>query len=73
MYVSVRVVTEAGVERVEELKNGRLRLWVKEPAKQNLANRRATFLVARHFRVPAGKVRLVAGAHEPSKLFSLPG
>lgn len=69
MYLSVRVVAGQKSEGVEELKGGRLRVSVKAPAKQGLANRRAVELVAAHLKVPVAKVRLIAGAHTPAKLF----
>lgn len=71
MYVSVRVIANSKEESVEELKEGRLRVRVKEPAKQNLANHRVLTLVAKHFKLPSAKVRLISGHHTPSKLFSL--
>ena len=71
MYISVRVVAGAKVEKVEELPKGRLKIWVKEPATQNLANRRAVELVAAHHKLPVAKVRIIAGHHTPSKLFLL--
>ena len=71
MYISVRVVAGAKEEKREELANGRLRIWVKEPAKQNLANRRVLQLLARHFKISRAKVRLVSGHHSPAKIFSV--
>lgn len=58
-------------ERVEELPKGRLKISVKEPAKQNLANRRVRELVATHLRLPVAKVRLLSGHTSPSKIFSV--
>ena len=72
MYLSVRVVAGAKVEGVEELKGGRLKVSVKEPARQGLANRRATELVARHLGVLPKQVRLISGHHSPAKLFAVP-
>ncbi len=71
MYVSVRVMAGARRESVEELKNGRLKISVKEPAEQNRANRRALELVAAHFHVLKSRVRLISGHTAPSKLFSI--
>lgn len=71
MYISVRVVAGAKIERVEELPKGRLKISVKEPAKQNLANRRVLELVAKHRGVGAKKVKLVSGHRSPSKIFSV--
>ena len=71
MYISVRVSAGQGKESVEEMKNGRLKICVKEPAKQNLANRRVTELLAAHFKLPISRVRLINGHQSPSKLFSV--
>lgn len=71
MYISVRVVAGAKVEKLEALPRGRLRIWVKEPAERNLANARVRELVAAHLRVPLERVRLISGHTSPSKLFSV--
>ncbi len=71
MYVSVRVVAKAKQEKVEELPQGRLKIWVKEPAERNLANRRVTELVAGHLELPLAKIRLISGHRSPSKIFSV--
>ena len=71
MYLSVRVVAGQKEEGVEALKDGRLRVRVKPPAKQGLANRRATELLAAHLKVPASKVRIISGHASPAKLFSV--
>ncbi|MEK7612916.1 MAG: DUF167 domain-containing protein [Patescibacteria group bacterium] len=71
MYISVRVIAGAKREAVERLAKDRLKISVKEPAKQNLANRRVRELVAAHLKLPATKVRLVSGHRSPSKIFSV--
>ena len=71
MYVSVRVTASSKEESVEEIKEGRLSVKVKEPAKQNLANRRVSALVAKHFKLTVSKVRLISGHRSPSKIFSV--
>jgi uncharacterized protein YggU (UPF0235/DUF167 family) len=71
MYTRVRVVVSAKREGVEPLGKDQLKISVKEPAAQNLANRRVLELVARHFKLPANKVRLISGHRSPSKIFSV--
>lgn len=71
MYISVRVVAGAKVEKVEELPRGRLKISVKAPAKQNLANHRVRELVAEHLNLPLAQVRLLSGHTSPSKIFSV--
>ena len=44
---------------------------VKEPAERSLANRRVIELVAGHFEIPKGKVRMVNGHQQPSKILSV--
>ena len=79
MYISVRVVAGAKKERVEVLpsknpaspEGGRLKISVKEPAEQNLANKRVLELVAKHLKLPKNKVRLIKGSKTPSKIFEV--
>ena len=71
MYLSVRVIAGAKKEEVEEVEETRLKIWVKQPAKQNLANKRVTELVAEYCKVKKEKVRLINGHQSPSKLFSV--
>lgn len=71
MYISVRVVAGAKAEKVERLTKGRLRIFVKEPAKQNLANKRVLTVLAKHLKLPTNKLRLISGTHTPAKLFSI--
>jgi len=71
MYISVRVVAGAKKEALEVLPKGRLKISVKQPAKQNLANKRVRELVAKHLNLPLAEVRLLSGHTSPSKIFSV--
>lgn len=71
MYVHARVRAGAKKEEVEDAGDNRLRIAVREPAEQNLANRRVIGPVARHYRAVPGKVRLVSGHRSPSKILSV--
>lgn len=75
MYIHVRVVAGAKREKVEELPSigtkKHLKISVKEPAMQNVANRRVIELVALYCEFPLSRVRLVSGHTRPSKLFSI--
>jgi uncharacterized protein YggU (UPF0235/DUF167 family) len=71
MQVSVQVVADAKRERVEERKGGRLKVFVKEEAKQGMANTRVRTLMAAHYHVPAAKVRIIRGHRTPSKIFEI--
>jgi uncharacterized protein YggU (UPF0235/DUF167 family) len=72
MYLSVRVVAGQKKEGVEALKDGRLKVSVKPPAKAGRANARALELVAAHLKLPPSTVRIVSGHASPAKLFAIP-
>lgn len=71
MYVKVRVRAGAKNEEFQEKSKTLFAVSVKEKPLQNLANRRVCQLVALHFKIPAGKVRIVSGHHSPSKILSI--
>lgn len=72
MYIKVRVVAGAKKEKFEQISKDHFNISVKEPAKQNLANRRIAELLAKHYKIPAKTVRILSGHRSPSKIFSLP-
>ena len=45
---------------------------VKEPAEQNLANKRVLELLAAHFGCAAKQIRIISGHHSPGKILSIP-
>jgi uncharacterized protein YggU (UPF0235/DUF167 family) len=71
MFITVKVTAGAKKETLEQLGADSFRISVREPAERNLANGRVLELVAGHFKVPAGKVRIVNGHHSPSKILSI--
>lgn len=72
MYVRVRVSAGAKRESLEQTTNDSFLVSVKEPAEQNLANRRVLELVALHLGVSPKQVRIVSGHHSPGKILSIP-
>lgn len=70
MYIRVRVTAGAKKE-VLTPKAGGFLVSVKEPATQNLANKRVIELVALHYTISPKKVRIVNGHHAPSKILSV--
>lgn len=71
MYIKVRVVAGAKKESVEKISDTSYKLAVKEPAKQNLANRRVIELMAFELKVPKAQIRLISGHQSPSKMLSV--
>lgn len=65
------MVAEAKKELVAKKSPDLYDIAVREPAERNLANRRVLELVARELGVSVGKVRLVSGHHNPSKILSV--
>lgn len=68
----VRVLVFAGAKKqvlMEEKE--RLVISVREPAERNLANKRVVLMVAEHFGVPPGKVRILTGHKSPQKMLEI--
>ncbi len=71
MFVKVKVSPCAKEERVVKIADGALRVAVREKPENGAANARVRELVAFYFAVPAGKVRMVKGAHQSHKIFKI--
>ncbi len=71
MYIKVRVSASSKKESLEQLKTDSFKVSVKEPALRNLANTRVRELVASHFKIAVGKVKIISGHHSPSKILSV--
>jgi uncharacterized protein YggU (UPF0235/DUF167 family) len=71
MYARMHVMPEAGREHVEERARDSYMVSVREPAEQNLANRSAIRLLARHLKIPSAKIRILSGHHRPGKIVSI--
>lgn len=72
MFIKVLVTPGAKKEKIEE-KGDTLRISVREPATQNLANTRVRELVAELFKAPVGKVRILTGHRSRAKMISISG
>jgi len=73
MYIRVTVTPNAKKELFvpAEGKEDRFIVQVREKAERNMANTRVRELVAAHFSVPTGAVRMVSGHHSRTKMFSI--
>ena len=69
MYIKIKVVPDAKVEKVEKMTEDSWRIWVKVPAENNAANSRVLEIVRQGF--PDTSVRIVSGHHSPSKIVSI--
>lgn len=71
MYIKVIAAPESRRELVTEITRDTLSIAVREPAKQNLANDRIRTLLARRYRVPLARVRILTGHRSRSKMVSI--
>ncbi len=71
MYI--RVFVTSGAKRDVVTKEGldSFAISVRVPAERNLANERVRELVAQHYHIVKGKVRIVSGHHRPGKIISV--
>lgn len=68
MKILVKVKTKAKEERIEKAGEGIFTVWVKEPAEKGRANLAVVKAVAKHFKVPQSKARIVAGLSSRQKV-----
>lgn len=68
MKISVKVKAKAKEERLEKLGEGVFAVWVKEPAEKGRANFAVIKAIARHFKVPQVRVRIVSGLSSRQKV-----
>lgn len=71
MYIKVKVFPGQKREELKMVSENRFEARVREPAERNLANKRIKELMASHFSVPTGKVRIVSGHQHSSKILSV--
>ncbi|HAT68542.1 MAG: hypothetical protein A2481_02360 [Candidatus Yonathbacteria bacterium RIFOXYC2_FULL_47_9] len=72
MYIRVRVAAGAKKESLEKVSEDSFLVSVKDPAEQNLANRRVLELVAAYFSINPKQIRIISGHHSPGKILSIP-
>ncbi len=71
MYIKARVAAGARIDRLTQTSKDHFEISVKEKAERNLANMKVIELVACHYSIPKGKVRIVTGHHSASKIMSI--
>ena len=71
MYIHAKVNTGAKKESFVEKSKDHFVVSVREPAERNLANKRIIELIAEHFNLSVGKIRIINGHHSPSKILSI--
>ncbi|MEX0931055.1 MAG: DUF167 family protein [Candidatus Paceibacterota bacterium] len=71
MYIKVHAVAGARKEKVERQDQATFAISVREPAKQNLANKRIKEILCEEYTVEGSAVRLVSGHRSQSKIFDV--
>jgi uncharacterized protein YggU (UPF0235/DUF167 family) len=71
MLLRIKVITDAKEDRVEPIKENSFAVYTKEPAEQNRANKRMIALISKYLQKPTGKIRILTGHHQPSKIIEV--
>lgn len=71
MYVKVKVTPDAKKEKFERKSEELFEISVKEKAKQNMANDRVRELMAQHFGMVKGDIKIISGHRSPNKIISI--
>ncbi len=71
MYIHLKVKAGAKREVFDEISQDHFSISVREKAERNMANKKICELIAEHFKIPLGKVKIINGHHSPSKILSV--
>jgi uncharacterized protein (TIGR00251 family) len=71
MYIKVKAIPLSKKESIEKISDDTFTVYVKEPPKRNLANKRIIEIMAREFGIPIGKVRIINGHRSRSKILNI--
>ena len=59
--IRVKAFPDAKKQHLEEVSEKVLRIFVREPPKDNRANKQILKIVAEHYTIPENKLRMIAG------------
>jgi uncharacterized protein len=71
MLIKVKVFPESKEEGINKKSEDSFEIRVKEKPKMGQANEAVITLLSYYFEIPRGKVRLIKGARERSKIFEI--
>lgn len=69
MYVFVKVIAEAKIDKVESLKPGRFVIYVKAKREKGEANKKVLALLANTLKVPVKSITMINGHKQQAKMF----
>ncbi|MBI2474380.1 MAG: DUF167 domain-containing protein [Candidatus Taylorbacteria bacterium] len=70
-HIKVKVFPEAPEERVFRTDENSFRIFLREPAKSGLANRRLLEVLSLSIEPKPKRMRIVSGEHSPSKIIKI--
>lgn len=68
MKIFLSVKPAAKENKIEKIDSDSYKVWVKEPAEKGRSNRAIVKNLAEYFKVPAGRVKILAGHTSRSKI-----
>ena len=71
MKIHVKVKPNSSKQEIEEFGDGRYLIYLKSAAEDNKANIELINLLAHHFCVPHGRIKIKSGAGCPNKLIEV--
>lgn len=73
MLVHIKVESEAKEDSVYKKSDTSYIVSVREEAKENMANKKMLFLMAKFFNTSPSAIRIITGHHTPSKIIEILG
>ena len=70
-HIKVRVFTDAAKEEITRSDDNTFRVFLREPAKQGLANKRLLKVLQSALEPKPKRLRIVTGEHSPSKVIAI--
>lgn len=71
IIIHIKAFPDAKKESFAEITPHKFRVFVREPAQNNQANRRITTLLSEHYSIPLGQVRIISGHHGNNKTIEI--
>ncbi len=71
MRLKLKVTTKAKQEKVEEMPDGSLKVWVHTAPVKGKANKSVITLCAQHLKIKPSQIKLVMGETNPHKLLQI--
>lgn len=72
MLLKLRVHPDSKKDALEKRASDHYEVWVKAPAENNKANVACLTLLGRELGIEPRRIRLIKGAHSPSKIVEVP-